>query len=61
MEWVKRVYYDKFDLKLIIGFLSRTTRELNIDIKRCNCEKALDYLHAIYKVQIKVFIINVIK
>lgn len=43
-------YYDKFDLKLIIGILSKITRKFNINMEKFNCEKVLGYLHAIYKI-----------
>ncbi|TLD04441.1 uncharacterized protein PgNI_12185 [Pyricularia grisea] len=43
-------HYDKFDLELIIGTLSKATREFNVDMEKFSCEEALDCLHAIYKV-----------
>ncbi|TLD03281.1 uncharacterized protein PgNI_12235 [Pyricularia grisea] len=52
-------HYDKFDLELVVGTLSKTTSESSVDMEKVSCEEALECLRAIYKVQLKVFVANV--
>lgn len=50
MNCSRGAHYDKFDLELVIGTLSKATRESSVDMEKFSCEEALDCLHAIYKV-----------
>ncbi|KAI6347931.1 hypothetical protein MCOR25_010870 [Pyricularia grisea] len=59
MNCSRGAHYDKFDLELVIGTLSKATSESSVDMEKFSCEEALDCLHAIYKVQLKVFVANV--
>ncbi|TLS20459.1 uncharacterized protein PpBr36_11348 [Pyricularia pennisetigena] len=52
-------HYDKFDLELVVGTLSKATSESSVDMEKVSCEEALECLRAIYKVQLKVFVANV--
>lgn len=50
MNCSRGAHYDKFDLELVLGTLSKATSEANIDMEKVSCEEALDCLRAIYKV-----------
>lgn len=50
MNCSRGAHYDKFDLELVIGTLSKATSESSVDMEKFSCEEALDCLHAIYKV-----------